>query len=290
MALSLSCPCGARFEVEETFAGQTVTCPECQQPLQATQSSPQQVRTSGFALASTVVGLMLAFTGFGTVLAVLLGIIGLIAISRARGQIAGTGYAIFGIVWGVIFTGVFAFAVTRGEIFTVAEGIRERFDSDLVDRSGPMEVRRPDKGFAITRPSAKWGVARSHRSHIHFAVDSDLMLVNAGRKEYISVRTKELFNDWEDPKQDYLDRYVTYNADLRSTKDLDPSDIADRSEIVYDLRKYDQSVTVIARLVKPFRTRKVYIIECWCPRQRFRELESDLRRGLDSFQLIQNDE
>ena len=33
MPLSLTCDCGARFELEEALAGQSVSCPECQQVL-----------------------------------------------------------------------------------------------------------------------------------------------------------------------------------------------------------------------------------------------------------------
>src|SRR4051812_13283476 len=52
MALSLTCACGARFEVEDTLAGQEVSCPECQQPLKAPALQRVPLRTSGFALAS----------------------------------------------------------------------------------------------------------------------------------------------------------------------------------------------------------------------------------------------
>src|SRR5262249_29889915 len=117
MSLSLSCPCGARFEVEESLARQTVSCPECQRPVQAPAATRRPLRTSGWAVAGTVCGLVLAFTGIGTVLAVIFGIIALVSISRNRDQVVGTGYAVFSIAWGVVFTGLFLFAAVKGEVF-----------------------------------------------------------------------------------------------------------------------------------------------------------------------------
>jgi uncharacterized paraquat-inducible protein A len=110
MPLSLSCSCGARFEVEETFAGREVACPECQQPLKAPFPHRVPRRTSGLALASMILAVAGAFTLIGTVLAIACGAAALIHISRHRETLAGAGYAIFGIVWGVVFTGLTLFA------------------------------------------------------------------------------------------------------------------------------------------------------------------------------------
>jgi DNA-directed RNA polymerase subunit RPC12/RpoP len=56
MGLSLSCTCGARFEVEDTVAGQSVACPECQQAIKVLPVRAARVRTSGYALASMGAG------------------------------------------------------------------------------------------------------------------------------------------------------------------------------------------------------------------------------------------
>src|SRR5262245_57704151 len=110
MALSLSCACGARFEVEETLAGQAVTCPDCREPVQAPQAGGGAARTSGFAVASTVLALVGAFTLIGTVAAVVLGLVALVSVARNPGRVAGAGYAVFGIVAGVVFTALTLFA------------------------------------------------------------------------------------------------------------------------------------------------------------------------------------
>src|SRR5947209_8456188 len=117
MSLALSCACGARFEVEETFAGQTVGCPECQQPVAVGTAQRRRMRTSGLAIASVVCALVLAFTGIGSILAVLLGIFALIHIAARRSEVTGTGFAVFGIAAGTLFTGLFALMLIRVELF-----------------------------------------------------------------------------------------------------------------------------------------------------------------------------
>src|SRR5271154_1100276 len=107
MSLSLDCACGARFEVEDTFAGQAVSCPECQQQVQAPSGPAVPLRTSGYAVASIVAALVGAFTGIGTVVAIILALIAFADISRRRQQVTGTGYALFGLICGVLFTVLF---------------------------------------------------------------------------------------------------------------------------------------------------------------------------------------
>jgi len=68
-------------------------------------------------LASVLLGVTLAFTVVGTILAVILGCVGLVSIARNRDRVTGAGYAVFGIVWGLVFTAVTLLALTRGELF-----------------------------------------------------------------------------------------------------------------------------------------------------------------------------
>ena len=159
MPLSLACTCGARFEVEDHFAGQTVACPECHQAIAAAAPPGRPTRTSGFAIASVVLALVGAFTGVGTVLAIVLGFVGLVQIRKYPRELAGTSYALLGIGCGIVFTGLFLLAVIQTEVFGV-DLIRERLMGHNVDRDGPLEVSMPADGFAIRRPSNQWGVAR----------------------------------------------------------------------------------------------------------------------------------
>src|SRR5205807_497511 len=153
MALFLTCSCGTRFEVEDTFAGQAVSCPECQGAVKAPLPERVPLRTSGYALASVILALVGAFTLVGSAVAVLLGVCGLVSISRNRGRLTGSAYAVFGIVAGVAFTSLTLFAYTAAEVFGVTDQVRERMVRGGVNRSGPREVVELDQGFAITRPS-----------------------------------------------------------------------------------------------------------------------------------------
>src|SRR5579859_5391625 len=40
MAISLTCSCGARLEIDDKFAGQAIPCPDCQQPLNTAAATP----------------------------------------------------------------------------------------------------------------------------------------------------------------------------------------------------------------------------------------------------------
>ncbi len=299
MSLSLSCSCGARFEVEETFAGQTISCPECRQPVPAPLGGRSPVRTSGFALASAVFALVLAFTGVGTLLAVLLGIVGLISIRRNRDRLAGTGYALFGIVWGLLFTGLFLFAVVQGEIINAGDLVRERFAGNQVDRSGPLEVRRVGEGYTITRPNERWGVAKSSLAHKE-APDADLLLVQPGQDAYVEVTGEETtssldgfraeqvrrFRNPPPPDNPFARRPKFSSVTVRQDRRLPDTDDIQQAELLVDLKKDEVWFTYLVRLVRPKRGDKVFIIRSWAPRNRYPRVEPELRQALDSFRLL----
>ena len=196
MALSLICACGARFEVEDTLAGQDVSCPECQQALKAPALRQTNQRTSDLALASTVLALVGAFTLIGSVIAVLLGCIGLIRIHRNREHVAGTGFAIFGIAAGTIFTALTLLAFSSNELFGLGGKLRRNLFADRVDTGGELTFKDADAGFSITRPSREWGVSSVGNLEDPFvnllqgpnARKLDLLLVQTYRSVYADVR------------------------------------------------------------------------------------------------------
>src|SRR5947209_8046285 len=193
MALPLACPCGARFEVEETFAGQEVACPDCGAALRVPAPRRVPLRTSAYAVASVVVALVGAFTVFGSAAAVVLGMIALRGIRRSPGRLAGAGYALFGIVAGLVFTGLTLFAYSAFEVFGVGGQVREKMMGHQIDRAGPLEVVRARDGFAIPRPSRQWGVARPDLVK-ELDNDSDLMLVQPALDAFLDVTVADLAN------------------------------------------------------------------------------------------------
>jgi hypothetical protein len=160
MAVSLTCGCGARLEIDDKFAGQTVHCPDCQRPLAAPKTAQPAVvlRTSGFALTSLILALVGAFTVLGTLAAVVFGVIALVQIGKHSDRVAGKGYAIAGILLGVVMTAGTVFALSRIELFGLSAVINDAQWAGRLDYSGELEVVREKEGFSIKRPSKRWGI------------------------------------------------------------------------------------------------------------------------------------
>jgi hypothetical protein len=299
MSLSLSCSCGARFEVEDTFAGQAVACPECQRSLNAPSLARSPLRTSGLALASVILALVGAFTFLFTLLAVLLGVCALIHIGRNRERIAGSGYAVFGIIAGVAFTGLSFFMYTNLELLPMDGFFESRFLSGQVDYSGELEVSRPNEHFAITRPSTKWGVAKASLLQ-QMEIDGDLLLVNAHKQMFVEISTIELGG--ANPEQ-YVDQIIrSYQEDnrppqfgwekrvsgfkLRHRQTNRPADDLRMTELLLDVRVEGEDRTCVDRLLVSGASGRTFRVVGWTPRRRFVQLEAELRRALDSFRVL----
>jgi hypothetical protein len=298
MALSLSCPCGAGFEVEDTFAGQAIACPDCGAALRVPPLRPPRLRTSGLALASVVLALVGAFTVVGTALAAGLGAAALVSISRRRDRLGGAGYAVLGIVLGTGLTALTGFAFSRGEVF---DRLREQVIAGDVDKSGPMEIVRPREGYAITRPTRSWGVATPEYARELNAGD-DLLLVNPARLAFLEVTRAEAPRETLDQFRDrYLDGYRLDRPgrakkiddlnhftefQLRETRRLPPRDGAEAAEALFDVKQAGQSLTYQVRFVRPQGGTAVYVIAVWAHRRRLAQIEPEVRQALDSFRLL----
>ena len=306
MALSLTCPCGATFEVEDTFAGQTVSCPECQSSLRAPALPLGPRLTSGFAIASVVLALVGACTPIpiGPLAAVVSGLLALVTISRSRGRLAGAGLAVFGMVLGVLFTAVMAFAVSRGELFGVGDQLRKQMLDGRVDFSGPLEIVRLADGFKISRPSDKWGVARPDLVQ-ELNNQSLLVLVNTAKDAYVDItalagagqsldqlrqRIVTAFQEEENGdgfggRQGGDFRQVS-GLKVRDNQRLPDHDGCQVAEIVLEARVMGQPLTYLIRVVKEPRSGRAFEVRGWTSRRRFVQEEPDLREVLDSFHVL----
>jgi hypothetical protein len=305
MSLSLRCTCGACFEVEETLGGQEVACPECQRPLRA--PSPQRAprRTSGLAIASVILAVAGSFTILGTLLGVLLGLLALVSVARNRERLAGTGFAVFSIIWGVIFTGLAIFAYSKGDLFGVNHLVREASLADQVSYEGPLEVVRPIDGFAITRPSEKWGVAIESPEPVLWPDDPnrgvDLTLINVPTYTLIDVtyqdvdrmsldQCRERVLDWfnTNPTKRPPDAEAALlgftHTQLRQSRTLKLPDGSEAAELLLNARLTGESRTYLVRLVK--RQGSLYVLRGWTHRQRFGQMEPEIRQAFDSFHLL----
>jgi hypothetical protein len=316
MALSLTCDCGARFEVEDTLAGQEVSCPECQQPLKAPALQALPVRTSALAIASAVLALAGAFTVVGTLAAVVLGIVALVSIGRQRERLAGFGLAVFGVTAGAALTALTLLALTTGEVFGVGGWLREKAMADQIDTSGPLEVVAA-KGFAVTRPSEKWGQATANVLEDPLLAplqkNRDLLLVQPARNAFLDVRAlgrnkrlgidggmeeavRELQNVPENPflggaeDDEEMPRHRRpvneVKKDPAGPHALPPLDGGEGKELAVDVQRAGQAWRCLVRVYSRKSDGALFVVRGYSTARAFRRLEAELRRGLDSFRLL----
>ena len=304
MSLSLSCPCGARFDIEETLAGQHIACPECQQSIKVPVPNRGGLRTSGYALVSVVLALVGMFTVVLSALAIVLGFAGLVSISRHRDQVTGTGYAVFGILLGMIFTGLTLFAITREEIF---DQFRETVRASEADYSGPLEIVRPQEGFAITRPSPRWGIAKKGLDEEDEGGNKGLILLNVGKDAYIQVLAEIV-----EPNKTLdkcLDDFIASIRESSKTVMINHTKVPAHTTGVHvhesmrlpavaglevleaqmDLRLAGVPLTYVVQVRKKDAGASAYILSCWTHSRRFARVEPEMRKAIASFRLLKPD-
>jgi hypothetical protein len=300
MAVTVQCVCGVPFEVDDGLAGQAVVCPACQAPVQAPALDRTPVRTSGLALAALILSLVGMFTVIFTLLAVLLGLLAIISIKRDRDRLAGMGYAIFAIVAGTVFTGASLFLYTNVELMPVDGYVEAGLNSGMIDYGGDREVQRKEKGYAITRPNKKWGVAKKGFM-LQMGAQGDLMLVNPYGHAYVQVMADPVFGrSLENYTDEVIKSYreVRGNAQLgmwapkvggfklRDRRPLKRGDGLQGIELTFDLSYGNEQQTYVEHIFKPAGRDEFYRVPGWTSKQRFAHMESELRGAIDSFRLI----
>jgi hypothetical protein len=304
----LTCSCGARFDVDDSLAGQEVLCPECQQSVKAPDASRLPRVTSGWALASVVLALIGAFTVVGTVVAAVLGVIALVSIARQRDHVAGTGFALFGICLGVLFTVLTVVALNAGDLFSLESWLHERTLARKLDTSGPLEIVQAIKGFAITRPTEKWGQVQDNESDDPdvgaFQENLDLLLLRMKWHSFIDVRVlppglfgtldqwqKEILAEFEtrhQPRNPFEDDDAFPNAvrvrQLRQQR-LPPKDGMEGREIEVEVRSAGKPWQILVRLYRRGNG-NVYVVRAYGPKRRFSEVRDELEIALDSFRIL----
>jgi hypothetical protein len=192
MTLLLTCDCGARFEVEDTLAGETVNCPECHQTLQAPVLQRVPRRTSMLAVLSFVLALVGAFTVVGSALAILLGLSALVVVFIRRDRLAGFGFAVAGILLGAIGIPLTLFALANSAWFGLGPWVRVHQMGAQLQTGGSLEVRRSASGFSINRPSTNWGLVQGQQLDdpgvAPLQQDCDLLLAEPRLFAFVDVR------------------------------------------------------------------------------------------------------
>lgn len=305
----LTCACGARFEVEDTLAGQEVLCPECQQPIQAPAAERLPRVTSGWALASVLLALVGAFTVVGTLVAVLVGVIALISIARHRDRVTGAGFAVLGICLGVLFTVLTVVALNASDIFGLESWMRERTLKHKIDTSGPLEIVLGNKGFAITRPTEKWGQVLGNDSDdpavSAFQNELDLLLMQMTRHAFVDVRLRpvgriwsldqceaEVLSDFEIHRQprnpfdeDEDDFHPGARARRINQRRLEPKDGMEGREIEVEVRCAGKPWLFLIRIYRRGNG-GIYVVRAYGPKRRFADIRDELEKALNSFRIL----
>jgi hypothetical protein len=324
MALSLTCDCGARFDVDESLAGQSVTCPECQAAVKAPAAHRPVVRTSGFALASFLLAIVGAFTVVGTAAAVVLGLLAVLFILRDRERQAGLGFAVCGIVLGVVFTGLTLWSLSTGELFGLGSTLRR---NQMADQLDPIDPKAPlviaENGFSITRPSIKWQRAKKDFQYLMvqplLRTEAVLLLVQPDLYAFIDVqveadgRTGESMDDYilnrmkpipthsngggKDKAKDKGKPAQKDDEDHEEPSRLgEPLRVASR-ELPADGPVQQAHETTVEQtvdgktwtlLIRTYRTvgGRLFIVRGFAEKARFSRVKDELEKALDSFQVV----
>jgi hypothetical protein len=305
MTLSLICTCGVRLEVDDTFAGQTITCPDCQRPVKVPAPEQDSVRTSGLALTSLVLALVGAFTVLGTLAAAVLGGLALVSIRQNPGRLSGRRYAVAGIILGAVLTGLSLFAYTSVELFGVDDLLREPQWAGKLDYPESLKVDRQRDGYEITRPSAKWGVLRDARANNAFdfpdVAPRPLLLVLVSESAHVvCVPVPGAPQGLTECREHALDKFHRLDitapdrnqpgrlADMSTgeVKELEPEGGAERVELYVEKKVRGQTRKYLVRVIHKKDDHYLYLVAAGCRVDRFARLEGEFRQALDSFHLV----
>src|SRR5439155_924587 len=154
MPFPIVCECGARLEIDEKFAGQTIACPDCSRPLLTPVPPKPPAKTSGLALASFLCALIGAFTIVGTVAAMVCGVLALRGIKRAAEPLGGRNLARAGLILGGVFTLLSVAAFLSMERFGLDGLLRSLEMAGRIEYSNdPVSGESLNGRFTIDRPS-----------------------------------------------------------------------------------------------------------------------------------------
>ncbi len=301
MPLSLSCSCGARLEVDDKFAGQAISCPDCQRPLR--WSSPEQPcqRTSGLALASLLFAVIGAFTVIGTLVAVVLGLLALRSSARQPLVVspnASRRLAWTGIILGSTLTMLTLLAHAGMEWLGLDRWLREPEWAGKLDYSGSMQVQvRLDKErYSLTRPSPRWGVFRAPADK---GARRDLILVDVGADAQAICLSQELGRPEEmdfcqnlavsKVRDSQLVRLLNRNqvgsaaGQVVSSKTIAAPNGQERAEVLLNLPLGGRERLFLLYVIKA--KDNLYVVAGGTRQNRFPRLEAEIRKILESFQL-----
>ncbi len=161
MSISLTCTCGALLEIDESFLGKTIPCPDCQRPL-STQAAPQAVHaTAPLAVVGLVLNLAGAFTIVGPLAGGVCGLLAARQIQKAKGALAGQQLALASIILGLALPLATVGLLWAPTVFGLDSALRQyNVGKDLDYPPDLKAVFKDDRihfDVSAVVPSASWG-------------------------------------------------------------------------------------------------------------------------------------
>jgi hypothetical protein len=267
------------------------------------------MRTSGLAIASLVLALVGAFTIFGTLLAAVLGGLALLRLKHEQGRVAGRGFALAGLILGLVLTGLSLFAFSSVELFGLDTLLHEPQWAGRLDYDGPLEVVQASDGFRITRPSKDWGVLKVRRNVADLGPGEPaqgVLLVNPSLSAYIAVVPIGVPDTWNLDECRNKAKEEFARLDLASSEGpthrspwparvdwlSDPKTLPDKGEVeTVELmaikRARFQDKKYIVHVVHKRQDTMMYLVAGGARSVRFDQAEKELREALDSFDLME---
>jgi hypothetical protein len=314
MPLTLTCDCGARFDLPDLLAGGVVACPECRQPLEAPSAAAEgRPRTSYLALLSVVLALAGAFTLVGSAAAVVLAAWSLLGIRRHKGRLAGARLAAAALALAVVTAALTLAVLARPRLLPVDVWLRARTLAGQVDLSGPAELRTRDGAVTVKRPSPRWGRLRDDRSDDPAVGElqhkRELLLADLSRHAYLDVsRRTDLAEAAEYARlldQDLLARHTDLDGeeDNPFRRRFSPTLVVREGgkrpavgdwqvrEWTVVVRRGGQKWKFLVRACKkgrqadPRNLSPTYILRGYAPARHFPAVEDELRAALDGIAL-----
>jgi len=297
MAIRFTCSCGVLLEVDDNLTGQNIHCPDCQRAVQVPSLDRVPQRTSGLAIASLVLALIGAFTVVGTIVAVVLGVLALLTISRQRDRLAGEAFAITGILLGVVLTGMSLFAYTSVELFGINSVLRESQWFGKLEYDEPLE-RPIGADYALTRPSKEWGVYEPEFQFGDF--NEGLILANLRKDAFVTciwvslIRPENLELAQADAvdklRNSQLFRLLSRNVFpaepvVVSKKAMPTRDGLDIRELKLRVKLGRRNREFLVHLARTRDDSKIYVIAGGVRAEQFKQYEPELRQILGTFKI-----
>ena len=300
MAISLTCSCGARLEIDDKFAGQVIPCPDCQQPLQTATASAEtrHLPVSGLALGSLILALVGGFTIVGSLAAIGTGLLAMRQIARAPDKLGGLSIARAGMIVGAVGIFLTLAALVSNEILGIDSLLREYRYAASMDYQANTNAfytatLGKDDAVGIKRPSPSWGKLRLTNQNerdvltlVNLREDAHLVCLPFNNAEDLQTARDKAA---ERLRQSDLFKSLSKPADLKTpSPDVEPKPAADGKEgdMVLELQLGGLPRTFLLRVVKE--GADFYLLAGGTRSGRFSRVSPEILRSLDSFKQLDN--